>query len=276
MEKEIGILGKKIYLLTYGGPKFISEISEMLYGTGKKKCKQVNREIKTLVDDRWIKKVAMKVNVKDGRSFQRKYCYANSYPLYNEINKRLKKRNIHLDKEKKYIPFFKKKMNEKGVLKKFLDEKFRETVDMIVSSWNVKNPSFGMEVILDELIWECEYNLIIDLNKTKMYSNIFRNFHNHKEYLKWKEDRLQKLTSKCFFDPSIDAEYTEKYLGKDLMKKLRYLSDRSRLITSHLFSMAQKIEVELRFLFEFYKQNENRMNFDIDSYFEELYGKNTS
>jgi hypothetical protein len=265
MEEEISNLGKKIYLLTYGGPKYISEISEMLYGKGKKKCKQVNREKKILVKNNWIKKVPKKVNSKDGRSFQRRHYYANSFPLYNEINSRLKKKNIYLDKEKKYDHFFEKRINEVDRLKIFLEKEFRETVDDIVSYWNVKSPSFGIDTVLDELSLECEYNLIIDINKNKLYRKMVK-YHYYKDFLKWKEDYLQKQTSKRLFDEVIPAEYTEKYLGKNLMKKLRDLSYSSKLIISHLFSMAEKTEEELHLLFEYKKDNPDRMKGDINTY----------
>jgi len=91
--ERIQNLKEKIYLLTYGKPRYKSEISKLLYG---KDVKQIYPEIKKLESPgtKWIKKVNYKGDIEgdieDGRSINRIYYHANVEPLFDSMCRDLK------------------------------------------------------------------------------------------------------------------------------------------------------------------------------------------
>jgi len=152
-EKKIGKLAKKIYLLTYGKPRYKLEISNMIYD---RENKVIYPEIKKLEKYNWIKKTSRPKDAdtkKAGkRSNKRQYYCANAKPLFDSILWDLEEKNISLTSK------------EKESLTRYLDGKsFRATVRKItVEDGKLRSKSLGFSTVKRNLCYNSVYMVFVE------------------------------------------------------------------------------------------------------------------
>lgn len=225
--KRILNLGERIYFLTYGKPRYKTEISNKLYN---RDCKQFYPEINRLVENNWIKELDFKqaitkiehlfdddIKKMDKRALTRKYYFAQTKPLYDSICERLEKQNISLDEEEQ-----KKLMN-------FLDSKwFRRSImlmdDFVVSNYEKKLGFLIVQAKISHLcLFRNYFEKIMRNTHQKISDSDFEKFMENVSIGIEEEETIEK------FDRKVDAEVIK--LGSTLQKKLTNLD----LYTTILF-----------------------------------------
>lgn len=177
-------LREKIYLLTYGKPRYKSEISKLLYGED---VKQIYPMFKKLESPgiKWIKKVNYKENKEDdGRSKSRIYYQANAEPLFDSICQDLKDmqekisaldENSHMRKNMNRLKWKSLELtaDEKKKLRNLLGHGvFREYVygisKTLEETYGFKGPFFNFSMIKSQLSNYCAFLFFIECARVRI------------------------------------------------------------------------------------------------------------
>jgi len=196
--ERIQDLREKIYLLTYGKPRYKAEISKLLYG---KDVKQIYPEIKKLESPsmKWLKKVNYKGDIEDGRSKNRIYYQANVEPLFDSICKDLKDIQGKLSKSKKKDNKFNLELtiNEKERLYNLLDhEVFRKFVYNISKRVEqvpgLNADVFNFSIVKNEFSHYCVFLFVFELlrvqQNSKSENNLDEKLEQHFKRFKTKDN----------------------------------------------------------------------------------------
>lgn len=150
MKKKIMNLEEKVYLLMYGKPDYIANISRIIY---KKRCKTIDRVVKKLKGDGWIKEIKYEPlrEPLDARMSKGTYYSANMKPLFDSILRDLEEKNISLTSK------------EKESLKRYLDSKsFRATVrEITVEDGKLRSKNIDFSTVKRNLCYLSTYMIFI-------------------------------------------------------------------------------------------------------------------
>jgi len=154
---EIHNLGKNIYFLMYGMPRFKWEISKLIYG---RESKAVYPEIKKLYEAKWIKNIDPSKwkdlqFTSDKREQKRKYFYANSKPLLDSICDDLSKIDIKLDdiEKKRLINFL-----DSEAFRRFVFEISENAVYPKTAFINFEEEGNGLTLLKNHLCYLCTFH----------------------------------------------------------------------------------------------------------------------
>ncbi len=148
--KEMMNLREKIYLLMYGKPDYVSNISRIIY---QKRSRSIDRTVRKLKEKGWVKEIAYKPPTEpwDARMSKGTYYIADMKILFDSILRDLEKKNISLTTE------------EKKSLKRYLDsESFRATVhEITVEDGKLRSRNVDFSTVKRNLCYLSAYMIFV-------------------------------------------------------------------------------------------------------------------